>query len=65
MNYSGHGNTDVLSDEELFTIEDIPNLTNSNRLSVIVTATCQFGRYDDISQQSGAEQLFFADNGAR
>ncbi|MCR9132653.1 MAG: type IX secretion system sortase PorU [bacterium] len=63
MNYSGHGNTDVLSDEELFTIEDIPNLTNSNRLSVIVTATCQFGRYDDISQQSGAEQLFFADNG--
>ncbi|MBO6792806.1 MAG: type IX secretion system sortase PorU [Balneolaceae bacterium] len=63
MNYSGHGNTDVLSDEELFSIDDIPSLTNSDRLSVIVTATCQFGRYDDINQQSGAEQLFFADNG--
>ena len=63
MNYSGHGNTDVLSDEELFTIEDIPNLTNSDRLSVIVTATCQFGRYDDINAQSGAEQLLFANNG--
>lgn len=63
MNYSGHGNTSVLSDEELFTTDHIPSLTNSNKLSIFVTATCQFGRYDDINAQSGAELLYFAENG--
>lgn len=63
MNYSGHGNTDVLSDEELFSIDHIPTLTNRDKLSIFVTATCQFGRYDDINAQSGAEELFFAENG--
>ncbi|MDZ7805516.1 MAG: type IX secretion system sortase PorU [Gracilimonas sp.] len=63
MNYSGHGNEQTLSDEQLFVAESIPNLTNSNKLAVLVTATCQFGRYDDIDAQSGAEQLLFADNG--
>jgi hypothetical protein len=63
MNYSGHGNEQTLSDEELFLTDYIPNLTNKNYLAVLVTATCQFGRYDDINAQSGAEQLFFAENG--
>lgn len=63
MNYSGHGNEQTLSDEELFTTDYIPNLTNKDHLAVLVTATCQFGRYDDIDAQSGAEQLFFAENG--
>ncbi|MAL19116.1 MAG: hypothetical protein CL670_05565 [Balneola sp.] len=63
MNYSGHGNEQTLSDEELFLTDYIPNLTNKNYLAVLVTATCQFGRYDDIDAQSGAEQLFFAENG--
>ncbi|MDR9414991.1 MAG: type IX secretion system sortase PorU [Gracilimonas sp.] len=63
MNYSGHGNEQTLSDETLFNVDLIPNLTNRNRLATLVTATCQFGRYDDIDAQSGAEQLFFAPNG--
>lgn len=63
LNYSGHGNEQTLSDEQLFVTESIPNLTNKNRLPVLVTATCQFGRYDDTDAQSGAEQLLFTDNG--
>lgn len=63
MNYSGHGNTKALTDEELFTTDYIPDLTNSDKLSLFVTATCQFGRYDDINAQSGAELLLFARNG--
>ncbi|MDR9417925.1 type IX secretion system sortase PorU [Gracilimonas sp.] len=63
LNYSGHGNEQTLSDEELFKSDYIPSLTNRDRLSVLVTATCQFGRYDDNDAQSGAEKLFFADNG--
>ncbi|MFN1834608.1 type IX secretion system sortase PorU [Balneola sp. MJW-20] len=63
LNYSGHGNEQTLSDEELFRSELIPRFTNRNRLCVLVTATCQFGRYDDIDAQSGAEKMLFAENG--
>jgi len=63
MNYSGHGNTQNLTDEELYSSDYISRLTNRNRLTLFVTATCQFGRYDDINAQSGAEKLVFADNG--
>ncbi len=63
MNYSGHGNAQNLTDEELYSSDYISQLTNRNRLTVFVTATCQFGRYDDINNQSGAERLVFTDNG--
>jgi hypothetical protein len=63
INYSGHGNEQTLSDEELFTTSYIPRLSNRDQLPILVTATCQFGRYDDIDAQSGAEQLLFAENG--
>lgn len=63
FNYSGHGNAQTLTDEELFLSDYIPQLNNRNRLTLVVTATCQFGRYDDIDTQSGAEKLVFAENG--
>ncbi|MEX0845503.1 MAG: type IX secretion system sortase PorU, partial [Balneolaceae bacterium] len=63
INYSGHGNERTLSDEGLFRVSYIPKLINRDKLAVLVTATCQFGRYDDIDVQSGAEQLFFTENG--
>lgn len=63
LNYSGHGNEQTLSDEELFLSEYIPNFINQDKLTVLVTATCQFGRYDDTSDQSGAEKFVSANNG--
>lgn len=63
MNYSGHGNAQNLTDEELYSSDFVSQFTNRNRLALFVTATCQFGRYDDINVQSGAEKLVFADNG--
>ena len=63
VNYSGHGNEQNLTDEEMFSTDYLPDLTNQDRLALLVTATCQFGRYDDINAQSGAEKLVFADNG--
>ncbi|MEO1021704.1 MAG: type IX secretion system sortase PorU [Bacteroidota bacterium] len=62
-NYSGHGNEQTLADENLFLAESIPLLTNRDRLTIFVTATCQFGRYDDIDAQSGAEELVFSPTG--
>ena len=63
LNYSGHGNEQTLSDEELFLSEYIPNFTNTDKLCILVTATCQFGRYDDTADQSGAERFVNANNG--
>ncbi|RPF80129.1 MAG: type IX secretion system sortase PorU [Rhodothermaceae bacterium TMED105] len=63
MNYSGHGNQFVLADEQLFTTDVIPLLSNVSRPSIFVTATCQFGRYDDTDAQSGAEQILLTPNG--
>lgn len=63
LNYSGHGNEQILSDEELFLSEYISDFTNQNKLCVLVTATCQFGRFDDTDAQSGAEKFVLAENG--
>ena len=56
-NYSGHGSKDQLADERLFSSELADRLTNLDRLTIGVTATCTFGRFDMITRQSGAERL--------
>ncbi len=64
INYSGHGGEEILSDERLFVSNYISQFTNKNKLSIFVTATCQFGRYDDTDQESGAEQtVLYPDGG--
>lgn len=63
VNYSGHGGQFVLADELLFTTEMISRLNNRNKLSIFVTATCQFGRFDDTGARSGAEQTLLYEQG--
>lgn len=64
VNYSGHGAEQTLSDSRLFQSSDISRLTNRDRLSIFVTATCSFGRFDDHLDQSGAEKtLLWPDGG--
>lgn len=55
MNYNGHGAESGWADEQILTSGDIVNLTNFNTLPLMLTATCQFGRFDDPNQVSGAE----------
>lgn len=58
INYSGHGNTKVWTHERVFDIGTfLPRLKNKNRLSFLITATCDFGKFDDPDDQSGAEML--------
>jgi hypothetical protein len=54
-NYSGHGGSSALADEKLLVKEDIMLLDNEDRLPIVVTATCSFGRFDVPDEQSGAE----------
>lgn len=63
MNFSGHGNERFLSDERLFSVDNISSLTNRDKLSIFVTATCEFGRFDDNEAQSGAEQIMLYPDG--
>jgi len=62
-NYSGHGGPEGLAQEEIFTKEDAAALTNGDRLTIFLTATCSFGWWDLEDTQSGAEVLLTNPNG--
>ncbi|MES2386420.1 MAG: type IX secretion system sortase PorU [Bacteroidota bacterium] len=57
VNFSGHGSEVQWTDERIFDTELIHSLTNKDRLSLFVTATCDFGRCDDPGRISGSEAL--------
>lgn len=63
LNFSGHGSEQQLTAERLFTSDDIPRLNNADRPTIFVTATCDFGRFDDPDDYSGAEKLMHWTNG--
>lgn len=56
INYSGHGSERQWAQERLLDELFISDLRN-NRLPILVTATCEFGRQDDPVFVSGAELL--------
>lgn len=62
INYTGHGSEKVLADERVFTDADIEILDNK-LYPFMVTATCEFGRQDDPSLISSAEQCVIRSNG--
>ncbi|MBC5993826.1 type IX secretion system sortase PorU [Pontibacter cellulosilyticus] len=62
-NYTGHGNEVSLASEQLITIPRINSWTNKDRLTFLLTATCEFGRYDDPTVVSGAETALLHPNG--
>lgn len=65
INYTGHGGEVGWMQEEVFRKTDMQNWQNGNRLPLMVTATCEFGRYDDPTIVSGAEEaILFPDKGA-
>jgi hypothetical protein len=56
-NYVGHGSSIKLSDEGVFLISDAEELTNRDRLSVLVAASCDVGRFDNPMLKSLGEVL--------
>ncbi len=63
FNYSGHGGEVGLGHERFMTIADINSWTNINKLTVFITATCEFTRYDDPERVSAGELVFMNENG--
>ncbi len=62
LNYVGHGNETTLTAEEVFSVSDIPDWANQDKLALWVTATCEFGRHDSPFFRSAAEELLTVAN---
>jgi len=63
FNYSGHGGEVGLGHERFLQISDINSWNNYNKLSVFITATCEFTRYDDPARTSAGELCFLSQTG--
>lgn len=62
-NYSGHGGVLGLTQEGVVSTTSINNWDNLDRLTFMITATCDFGRFDDPARHSGAEQTLLSEKG--
>ena len=49
FNYIGHGGEIGLADEQILMNYELESMTNSDRLPLFVTATCEFSRFDDLT----------------
>lgn len=58
LNYTGHGNAKGLADESVIDVTGINSWDNYNRLAVVVTATCEFSRFDENETSAGEYVLF-------
>jgi len=57
INYIGHGGETGWSNRQVLTMADINSWTNSQRLPVFVTATCEFSRFDNPERFSAGEEI--------
>jgi hypothetical protein len=53
FNYTGHGGERGMAAEQILMRDDLVKLTNSNNLPLFVTATCEFSRFDDLTDDEG------------
>ncbi len=63
VNYTGHGNESSWTQEQILTSSMIRNWRNKERLPLFITATCEFGRYDDPRIVSGGEIILKESSG--
>ena len=56
-NYIGHGGEIGLASEKLLQLSDVNGWSNYDALSLFITITCEFTRYDDPKRVSAGEQL--------
>jgi len=63
LNYSGHGGVNGMAEERLMTIPEVQAWNNSDAMMLLVTATCEFARFDDPGFLSAGEWAFLNPNG--
>lgn len=63
VNYIGHGGELGWAHEEILNVTTINDWTNSPKLPVFMTATCEFSRYDDHDRVSAGEYVVLNSSG--
>lgn len=63
INYTGHGGETGWTQEQILDIPQMNGWRNQHQLPLFVTATCEFGRYDDPVRTSGAEFILLNPKG--
>ena len=63
FNYTGHGGENGLAHERIVSIADINSWVNKNQLTVFMTATCEFSRFDNHKYISAGEYVLLNPNG--
>jgi hypothetical protein len=52
-NYTGHGGERGMAAEQILMLDDLYKLNNTDNLPLFVTATCEFSRFDDLTDDEG------------
>lgn len=63
LNYTGHGGEVGLAHERILEIPQINSWENINNMPLVVTATCEFARFDDPERTSAGELVLLNPNG--
>lgn len=63
FNYTGHGGVNGLAHERIVTVDQINSWQNKNKLTLFMTATCEFSRFDDKNKISAGEYVLLNPNG--
>ncbi len=63
INYTGHGGEAGWSFEQALTTTDIDSWTNTDKLPVFVTATCEFSRFDNPERFTAGESVILHPSG--
>jgi hypothetical protein len=65
INYIGHGSPDVWADEHILKkSNDLSRMNNTDKLMVVIAASCSIGKFDIPGMEGMAEMLFRQDGGA-
>ncbi|NOQ27768.1 MAG: type IX secretion system sortase PorU [Bacteroidales bacterium] len=63
FNYTGHGGEAGLAHERILSIDDINSWINTDKLTIFMTATCEFSRFDNHKYTSAGEQVLLNPKG--
>lgn len=63
LNYSGHGSFRVLSHERILTKDDYNKWRNLDAMPFMITATCDFGQFDQPTFVSSGEDIMLKADG--
>ncbi len=63
INYIGHAGEVGWADERILTNENIFSWRNSPKLHLMITASCEFSRFDDHTRTSAGEYVFLNHHG--